>query len=690
MLLFDAPKPDAKSDAPKDTGQSDPKADAAKTDAAKTDAAKTDAAKTDVKESVRETGRAPIAGRAPGQDGATGIDTVMSADPGPQGTVRFKLGFSFFSADDFPADGSSNDFSGARLALSWTPIEYLEVFGSLRSTSNVNEAGSPALLQTQGDTVLGLKGGAFVTDMIAVGGAASVHLLPGFGEGSYAGGGTSAWLRGLATFDWRKGEKLPLRLLVDLGYYFENSDALEDDPEPPIIREWGLQTARYNRITFGLALDAPVHEYISPFLEYRLDIPQLVRIEDKGEGSRDFAFGSFPHFLTPGLRGFPNPNLALEAMVRIGLADAPFTGVPQTPPWTVILGISYTLDPRPLIIEREIVKEVKPKKPPTPPRPPEGRIIGRVVDAKSGGPIPGVRILYKGGKPVAKTPQLTDGNGRFTSYRFQPGEVSVWASLDPYKPASVKAEVVAKQDTEVVLRLEVDPEKAQGRLRVRAFDNRAQTTDATVEVRTGSADGEVVESGPTSPDTPYEVELKPGRYFVTVQVDRRRVKPVTREVEVKGGERADLRVPLEVKGRSRPRTATRAPTPEKKRSGGLARRGKNTIVLARRVEFEPDTAKVTARGREVLDAVVAVMKKNPGVKSVRIDGHTHNRGTEADQKRLGNERARAVKSYMVSRGVTPGRLGTRSVGAAKPAAPNLTARDRARNERVEFVITSQE
>ena len=75
-----------------------------------------------------------------------------------------------------------------------------------------------------------------------------------------------------------------------------------------------------------------------------------------------------------------------------------------------------------------------------------------------------------------------------------------------------------------------------------------------------------------------------------------------------------------------------------------------------------------------------------GVKRVRVEGHTDNRGVKAANQTLSEDRARAVMEYLVSQGLAADRLESVGYGDTKPIAPNLTARGRELNRRVEFIV----
>lgn len=86
-----------------------------------------------------------------------------------------------------------------------------------------------------------------------------------------------------------------------------------------------------------------------------------------------------------------------------------------------------------------------------------------------------------------------------------------------------------------------------------------------------------------------------------------------------------------------------------------------------------------------LDRVVAMMKASTTMR-IEVGGHTDNRGNEAINKRLSQDRAQAVMSYLVDRGITASRLTAAGYGKARPTATNDTEEGRQRNRRVELTI----
>jgi len=612
--------------------------------------------------------RAPLRQRSASSGGPLGTDRVWSADPGAPETFRLHIGLGYSKASDWPRDGFENTFVETEYTLAYTPMEYFEAFVGLRNTSNTNDGSKPAHIASQGDLSLGLKGGYFVTDAVGLGAAAQLRFLGGIDGGGPVGAGTSAELRALFTFDMHRGGVAPVRVLFDVSYYIENGEALYDDQpqEPDIVQDWALQAGRYNRMMLGFALEGIVEPWVAPYLEYRVGTPFLVQIDRKGEGSKDFAFGSVPHFLVPGLRAFPHETVALDLGVRLGLSDQPFTGVPATPPWEVFVGVGYTLDPRPKVIEREVAAPA----PPPPPKPEYGGVVGRVVDAKTKKAIAGAKIAYKGRKLSAQT---TGADGRFGGYLLAPGAVELQVSARGYAPATGKGAVVAGSDAKVKVALKP---LAKGRIEVRVFDDLGKKMGASVRV------GDDL-SGDATPDEPFKAEAKPGKYKLVVGTPGFRQNE--REVEIKSGETITLRVALQSDGGKRLPAKKGRRAARGSAQGAAVFTGKG-IRMKRPIRFAGKTARLTASSRKALDDLAALLQSVPQVRRMRIIGHTDNRGKRAALEALSTKRAKAVRSYLTKRGVAAKRLSARGLGSKRPIAPNLTARGRAKNNRIGFMI----
>ena len=80
-----------------------------------------------------------------------------------------------------------------------------------------------------------------------------------------------------------------------------------------------------------------------------------------------------------------------------------------------------------------------------------------------------------------------------------------------------------------------------------------------------------------------------------------------------------------------------------------------------------------------------MMAEHPDMR-IEVQGHTDNRGSESYNKRLSEERAKAVVDYLVRKGVSPKRMEFKGYGSSQPIDDNETDEGRAQNRRVAFKI----
>ena len=105
------------------------------------------------------------------------------------------------------------------------------------------------------------------------------------------------------------------------------------------------------------------------------------------------------------------------------------------------------------------------------------------------------------------------------------------------------------------------------------------------------------------------------------------------------------------------------------------------------VFFALDSADLDELGRATASANADIMKKNPSW-VITIEGHCDERGTAEYNLALGERRAIAVKTFLVSLGIPPDRVRTISYGKEFPFDPGKTEEALSHNRRGHFVITS--
>lgn len=106
------------------------------------------------------------------------------------------------------------------------------------------------------------------------------------------------------------------------------------------------------------------------------------------------------------------------------------------------------------------------------------------------------------------------------------------------------------------------------------------------------------------------------------------------------------------------------------------------------VYFAYDSSDLNGEARDVLAANAEWLKENPRART-EIEGHCDERGTVEYNLALGSRRAKAAKDYLVSLGVSPGRLSTISYGEELPVCREAEESCFARNRRVHFVPPSE-
>ena len=106
-------------------------------------------------------------------------------------------------------------------------------------------------------------------------------------------------------------------------------------------------------------------------------------------------------------------------------------------------------------------------------------------------------------------------------------------------------------------------------------------------------------------------------------------------------------------------------------------------IAAQNISFTGTSTKLTTKSNAALDQIVTIMNENPGLK-VRVEAHTDNAGNDAANLKLSEDRAAAVKAYLVSKGIGEDRITSEGFGETMPIADNTTAAGRAKNRRIEI------
>jgi outer membrane protein OmpA-like peptidoglycan-associated protein len=104
------------------------------------------------------------------------------------------------------------------------------------------------------------------------------------------------------------------------------------------------------------------------------------------------------------------------------------------------------------------------------------------------------------------------------------------------------------------------------------------------------------------------------------------------------------------------------------------------------VQFATGTAEVNPAGRESLARFSGIVASYPGLR-FNIEGHTDNVGSVATNGDLSLRRAITVRDYLIGQGVAASSIDVAGLGLSMPVGDNSTVDGRARNRRVEIVIS---
>ena len=644
--------------------------------------------------------------------GGVGLLHTQHAQGGATGQFRVDFTTEYFSAGflcsrEFPCrdprnpnnvlQSDSADHIGGRLRLSMQVVKWLDTYLATSALANSNPANRPSLLQVLGDSTLGAKAHGQLSNIFHVGGAFELWLVNGTGSVGLDGAGTSAKFRGLATADLRGAEKpIPLRFSTNLTYVLDNSGevvtATETARGTPITRieRFGLNINRVDHFDIHLGAELfAAQEKVRPFLEYTILIPvnrQDYRCRpnnpsaDKCLATDPFA----PSTLTLGGRFYPwKKGFNLTAALDVGISGVGFfiEEMRPTPPWMLYLGAGWAFDTHdkpPVIRERAVPVAAAPTG--------LRRIRGFVhEDGRTEG-IANAIVSWENHPEL--TSLATGSDGRFTTHLLPAGQYTFTIKADGYKPGqcsttiagtaaspspagTAPGQVPAQGGGDVQLDCVMQALPRVGNIvgKVKDLDTGLFVSGAAVKV-VDVARKEL--SGSTDAQGAFRFELvTPGEATITVDASDYLVSSEKLDVKV----RQDNPIELSIK--------------KKPKSPLVAVQAKE-IVIKQQVQFAVDSAVILPASTGLLTEIADVLLKNPRIRKVEVQGHTDGTGTPAHNQKLSEDRASAVVAWLTSHGIAADRLTAKGYGDSKPLVPNVTELNKARNRRVQFIITDQD
>ena len=133
-----------------------------------------------------------------------------------------------------------------------------------------------------------------------------------------------------------------------------------------------------------------------------------------------------------------------------------------------------------------------------------------------------------------------------------------------------------------------------------------------------------------------------------------------------------------------------APEPEPEPEPKRVEVRSNKIVISEKIQFAVNSAEILEVSHSLLDEVAEVIKENPHIQRLEIQGHASAEGNDRYNLKLSDKRAKAVREYLTGNGgIAEKKLTAKGYGETKPIADNETEEGREQNRRVEFEITKQ-
>ncbi len=677
--------------------------------------------------------------------GGVGLLHTQHAESGAPG--QFRTGFTlnyftgqFLCTTQYPCvnpSGSDSltkgktDSMGGSFSLGATLVGIgggaLEAYASLHALSVSSDVNRPALIQTLGDTNLGVKLGLPVVKTLHLGVLGEVEFVGGAGSLGTSWKSTSGRLGPLVTVDLRElATSVPLRLSVNGLYVLNNRGQLIKATEKngPITRfeRFALGIHRIDHVDLHAGVEALLlQERLRPFVEYSMAIPvnrQNYQCttnninSDKCLEKEPLA----PSSLTIGGRFFPwKRGLSLTAAADIGIMGTKTFIEEMAPvlPWQAFVGAGWSYDtrdrpPQVKVVEKRV--EVKP--------PAQSRIQGFVHEKDKQEGIIGALVHWENHPEL--TALATGNDGRFVTQPLEAGLYRFAIRAEGYKEGSCEATIT--EETQKGKEMVSEPVASHAALggkseeskRILSENNRRDAgrsmvlkplleIDCALEAlpRVGTVLGRVVDAVNQNPVAGANLKL-------TLSNTGTSAGGVGQELTAVSDNRGEFRfdnVPVgaitiladapeylawaqrsEVKARQDAFFDIQVHQKPKK---SLVTLDAKEIKIKQQILFAVDSATILPASFGLLEEIADVLHRHLEIQGVEIQGHTDNTGSAEHNKLLSEQRAQAVREWLIAHGVSSDRLMARGYGQEKPLVPNVTRRNKAKNRRVQFLISKK-
>jgi outer membrane protein OmpA-like peptidoglycan-associated protein len=640
--------------------------------------------------------------------GGVGLLKTQHAQSGSPGQFRVGFAGEWFSAGflcttQFPCrdtrtgtlsvtSDSMNHVGGTlSIGASLFPVGAgtFEGYVSTSAYANSDNKNVPPLLQVLGDTNFAVKYVAPVGNVLNLGLFTELWLINGTGSVGLDGSGTSAKFGGLGTVDLRGLEShVPMRFSLNAVYMLDNTADVLADTENRRALAAGLPAGQTQPVTrierYGLGVNRVDHldmllgfeffaaeERVRPFLEGKVLIPTnrqgyACRVNNPS-GDKCMANDTVvPSTLTIGARFLPwKRGFSLLAAIDIGLSGTSdfVEELQPVPPWTIFLGAGWAVD----TWERPPVIKIKTVEKPVEKVATKGHIVGFVHEKDKNTPVVGAVVSYH--EQANLSPLATGPDGKFSD-EVPPGQYTFDIKAEGYKPGSCDA-TVPKEGGEITVDCPLEGMPRVGTVSGRARDaDTNQPLSSIPIVLTDSQKKELRLTTDASGSFKFDA-----------------VAPGPAEVSVVAEGYLVLISPVDVKPRQ-DNTVDLMLRPKPKQSNVQVT--STEITIKQQIQFALDSAVILPESFGLLTEIADTVIRHPEIRRIEVQGHTDNSGTPDHNKILSDQRAEAVRAWLVQHGVPSDRLVAKGYGQDKPIVPNVTVQNRARNRRVQFIILEKQ
>lgn len=555
-----------------------------------------------------------------------------------------------------------NRYFGGNLVFNASIFDYFGFYGRIQARNNVNTFGRPQAMLSQGDGTLGVVGRYPIQPGFWLGADMSLYLPSSFGGVGLEMSGVSVRPRLLASFDFdemmgfRDDLVVPLIAHINAGYRFDNTESLiPEGGRLDRVERFAYGISAYNMVELGVGLEAPL-PFVTPYLGWTMGIPVSPAGDVCNRGSLECvsAIGgaAFPQQLALGAKVEPVKNLGLHAGIDIGLTSQDAEGLPVTLPYSLSFGLSWQIDPQPVVLieEREVEVFVEES---------QGYLVGYLVDDSTEEPVENAQVFYIESEVSGHLSRQE--SGLFRTYDFVVGEEVQLEIFHPHYETAYLTFVVEEGGQEADIRLIPLPLEATIRGQVQG-----PVSSELIRVVVTGRDG-----------AKYEMELdEEGRFEQIVSAGA-----VTVAAYAEGYQTVGKDLELGPEGEEEVRLAISA-----EEADIVVVMAETELRVQERLEYEAGGTVLADRSKEILDVVASVLFENPQIKKIEVQGHTSNEGNEEMNVELSQIQAEAVRDYLVERGVSLERLEAKGYGSSSPLVPNTSRRNRTLNQRVEFKI----